>query len=121
MDRLKQVAFEEGRTKGLAEAAESNETRAVELLPLLQLELDKAVQIERDKLKDITKEAALITGQVLEKVFPVLTNRGAKDEVCQFIETGLSQCPEEIRCIITVSPQIETDVKNYLTRLVPSH
>ena len=119
VETLKQKAFEEGRQKGLAEAAEANETRAVELLPFLQAHLDQAVEIERGKLQDITKHASLISAKILERVFPVLNKRGATEEVCNFIENGLQQCPENMSCVITVCPILQADVHKYIDRLVP--
>lgn len=115
----KQQAYDEGRLKGLEEAAASNETRAVELLPHLQAKLDQSVVIERGKLQDVTKWAAEISAAIIEKTFPVLSQRGATDELTEFIKLGLQQCPEDISCQVTVSTQLHEDIQKYLSRLVP--
>lgn len=116
---LKQQAYEEGRLKGLEEAAISNETKAVELLPHLQANLDQSVEIERGKLQEVTKQAAEISAAIVEKTFPVLSERGAVDELTEFIKLGLQQCPEDIACQITVSAQLQEDIQKYISRLVP--
>ena len=115
----KQQAYEEGRLKGLEESAICNETRAVELLPHLQVKLDQSVDIERGKLQDITKWAAEISAAIIEKTFPVLSKRGATDELKEFIKLGLQQCPEDIACHVIVSAQLQEDIQKYIARLVP--
>ena len=63
--------------------------------------------------------AAEISAVIIEKTFPVLSERGATDELSEFIKLGLEQCPEDIACQVIVSPQLQEDTQKYISRLVP--
>lgn len=107
VEALKKEAYDEG----LANHRASNETQARQVLSLLS---EKLVEMEREKLKEITAQSAALVAAILKKAFPVLSSVDPLKEIESFILKTLETFEIQNTCAITVHPDLVSDVQAFI-------
>lgn len=117
-EEMRQNAFNEGESSGIAKAREMNETHAIQLLPQIAIALQELGEVEREKLNKVSKLAAHMAAEIIGKIFPSLEKMGASAEVQNFITEQVIALKNKSEYVVTVNPILEEEVKKYLDRNV---
>jgi len=107
VDLLKKEAYNEG----VANHRASNETQARQVLSLLS---EKLVEMEREKLKEITAQSAALVAGILNKALPVLSSVDPLREIESFILKTFETFEVRNTCSITVHPDLVSDVQEFI-------
>ncbi len=109
VEALKKEAYNEG----VASHRSSNETQARQVLSLLA---EKLVEMERDKLKEITAQSATLVAAIMTKAFPMLASVDPLKEIESFILKTFETFEIQNTCFIEVHPDLVKDVQAFIER-----
>lgn len=119
LNQVKDVAFQQGREKGLAEAAASREREIADVLAQFAITLNQLASHEQARNKVFEKEAIETAQTILQAAHPVLEQYMAKDDVTAFLLKLLPNHMHHGKIIINVHPEFQADIKTKLYTLIP--
>ncbi|MEB3702246.1 Flagellar assembly protein FliH [Candidatus Bealeia paramacronuclearis] len=107
---LQQIAHE----KALESAKSMSHTLASEQLQIIVQKLEDVKSIEESHLSQIGEEAAALVTIVIQKLFPILAQKGALEEVKAAFESASRSFQDQKKITFSVHPDLVEDIKNYV-------
>lgn len=109
-ETLQQQAYE----KGLNDAKAMSHTLATAQLQLIAQKLDDIQSLEERHLSRIGEEASALAAIIVQKLFPMLAQKGALEEVKAVFQSVSSSFQDQKTISFAVNPKIADDIKNYV-------
>ena len=113
----KAAAFEEGYQKGVQETNADIMRIAGDQLFVIAHKLEDLIQTETQILSTFHQEVSQLTDLVTRKVLPILSQRGAREEVLQILEDTLATVPKVNAIDVTVHPSLVAEIQRHLDTL----
>jgi flagellar assembly protein FliH len=117
MDEAKRIAWDEGHTAGVAEAAEVTERRQAEALAALAAGFAGVLLAQKENMDGLRREAVQLALAIVKKLHPEMVRRHGVEEIGGAIHECLMQLDEPVRLTVRVHPDLLDNVRAEATRV----
>jgi Flagellar assembly protein FliH. len=117
IDAAKTSAFAEGYQKGVQETNADIARIAGDQLFIITHKLEELIQTEAQILSTFHQEVSQLADLITRTVLPVLSERGAREEVQKILADTLTNVPKANAVEVTVHPSLVDEIQRHLDTL----
>jgi flagellar assembly protein FliH len=114
LDAAKQLAHDQGRQKGLNEAAASREQKVTQLVQQISTQFATLFASEQERESRYEEEVIGLVIQSLDKLFPSLNERIGPYEMQQAVSRILKSASDQSEITIRVAPEFTADIESVI-------
>jgi flagellar assembly protein FliH len=117
LDEARRMAFDEGHTAGVAEAAEVTERCQAEALAALAAGFAQVQAAQATGIESVRTEAAQLALSIIKKMLPTMTHRYGIDEIGGVVHECMMQIDDAQRLTVRAHPDLLEGVRAEAVRV----
>ncbi len=121
VEAARQEGFSSGKDQGVSETLAGIEKNTADTLAVIAERVSGLINGQEIANREISDDASALSLAVARKIFPVLNEQGALNEVTSTIQTMLARLIDEPRIQVKVNPAISDEITQRLAAVIDTN